>query len=125
MPLYDYECCECGHVNEEFLHLHHFDRDIRCGECGGTMKRLISAPARIIDDNPEWLAHPDPRHPDSPNRNLVNPFDPVEMKNLPKTRSERQAMMDRKGLVCVGDATAGSDTGTGYNRDIAMKGVAD
>ncbi|MFQ5351384.1 MAG: FmdB family zinc ribbon protein [Thermoanaerobaculia bacterium] len=44
MPLYEYECTECGHRTE--LLQRHGDPPLdRCRECGGTVRKLFSAPA--------------------------------------------------------------------------------
>ena len=43
MPIYDYECQECGQVSEVFLRGPDSD-DIKCPHCGSeNLKRLISA----------------------------------------------------------------------------------
>lgn len=44
MPIYEYQCQECGEVREE---LQRFDDPppAECGECGGALRKLISAPA--------------------------------------------------------------------------------
>ncbi len=44
MPIYEYQCDDCGHRSEAIQRLAD-DRLTECGECGGTLKRLISAPA--------------------------------------------------------------------------------
>ena len=43
MPLYEYECSACKHRLEKIQKAG--ARPPRCPECGGTMKRLLSAPA--------------------------------------------------------------------------------
>ena len=35
MPLRDYQCDECGHVQEEFRSTFDSDTDSRCDRCGG------------------------------------------------------------------------------------------
>ena len=44
MPLYEYECESCGH-REEVIQRVGAPPIGSCPECGGVMKRLISAPA--------------------------------------------------------------------------------
>ena len=44
MPLYEYECTECGHRTE--LLQRHGDPPLeRCPQCGGVVHKLFSAPA--------------------------------------------------------------------------------
>lgn len=44
MPIYEYQCDECGHRTEAIQRLS--DPPLSdCGECGGPVRRLISAPA--------------------------------------------------------------------------------
>ena len=44
MPLYEYECMECGHRTE--LLQRHGDAPLeRCPQCGGAVHKLFSAPA--------------------------------------------------------------------------------
>ena len=44
MPLYEYECTECGHRTE--LLQRHGDPPLeRCPQCGGAVHKLFSAPA--------------------------------------------------------------------------------
>ena len=44
MPIYEYQCRDCGRRSEEFQKMS--DPPLtECGECGGELKKLISAPA--------------------------------------------------------------------------------
>ena len=44
MPLYEYECTECGHRTE--LLQRHGDPPLdKCPKCGGSVRKLFSAPA--------------------------------------------------------------------------------
>jgi putative FmdB family regulatory protein len=44
MPLYEYECTECGHRTE--LLQRHGDPPLdRCPQCGGAVRKLFSAPS--------------------------------------------------------------------------------
>ena len=44
MPLYEYECADCGHLTEVLQRLS--DPPLtECPKCGGSMKKLLSAPA--------------------------------------------------------------------------------
>ncbi len=44
MPIYEYECNDCGHRSEAIQRLSE-DPLTECLECGGKIRRLISAPA--------------------------------------------------------------------------------
>ncbi len=44
MPLYEYQCQSCGNVTEVIQRLSEDPLSI-CDECGGELKKLISAPA--------------------------------------------------------------------------------
>lgn len=44
MPLYEYECRQCGHRLEKIEH-YTAKTTRKCPLCGGVMERLISAPA--------------------------------------------------------------------------------
>ncbi len=44
MPLYEYECTECGH-RTELLQRHGDPPPERCPQCGGVVRKLFSAPA--------------------------------------------------------------------------------
>ena len=44
MPIYEYQCDDCGHRSEAIQRLSD-DPLSECLECGGTIRRLISAPA--------------------------------------------------------------------------------
>ena len=44
MPLYEYECTDCGHLTEALQRLG--DPPLsKCPRCGGPLKKLLSAPA--------------------------------------------------------------------------------
>jgi len=41
MPIYEYECPKCGHIQEELILT---ENDIpKCVECGSNVKRIMSA----------------------------------------------------------------------------------
>jgi putative FmdB family regulatory protein len=54
MPLYDYECPECGLKEDIWAKIS--ENFIECPSCGKGMKRLISAPGVICDIEPyiDW-----------------------------------------------------------------------
>lgn len=45
MPLYDYQCSKCGIIFEYEVTLADIDKEVRCLNCNGSCKRLMSAPA--------------------------------------------------------------------------------
>ena len=47
MPIYDYRCSNCGH-RAEILHGVHDDAARVCPECGGQMRKAITAPAVVF-----------------------------------------------------------------------------
>src|SRR5687768_13759814 len=47
MPLYDYECRNCGH-RVEVLHGINDPGPTACERCGGTMRKLFSTPAIVF-----------------------------------------------------------------------------
>jgi putative FmdB family regulatory protein len=53
MPLYEYECQECGNEFEMFFPLQEWDVEPLCPDCGGQGKKLITA--KIQRDEPVWL----------------------------------------------------------------------
>ena len=44
MPLYEYECFVCGHRFERIRRVEEAS-NMTCPECGGSVRRLLSAPA--------------------------------------------------------------------------------
>lgn len=44
MPMYDWECNECGHTFEEMATYAERDTGIPCPECGSESSRVFSAP---------------------------------------------------------------------------------
>lgn len=45
MPLYDYECDQCGKMTERFDHVGKRKTFVRCG-CGGRMKTVITTASK-------------------------------------------------------------------------------
>jgi putative FmdB family regulatory protein len=44
MPLYEYECFLCQHTFEKIRRVANAS-DVKCPECGGSVRRLLGAPA--------------------------------------------------------------------------------
>lgn len=53
MPLYEYQCRNCGAIFEMFFPLKEWDVKPSCLQCGGPGKKIISA--QIQRDEPTWL----------------------------------------------------------------------
>jgi len=47
MPLYDYQCLNCGHV-VEVMHGVNGEGPLRCERCGGQMRKLLSTPTIVF-----------------------------------------------------------------------------
>lgn len=47
MPIYDYECPECGRVDEIVLFGHKDSFHLTCQTCGAEMEKRIGAPAIV------------------------------------------------------------------------------
>ena len=45
MPIFEYECPECGHAEEIVVFGHDDSFHFACRHCGALMTRLMSAPA--------------------------------------------------------------------------------
>lgn len=80
MPLYDYECEECGRKYEEFFPVDSFPEYIRC-ECGKSARKIISKPQDI---KPDWEPYWDENLGDEP--------------VLVTSRQHRRELMKQKNL---------------------------
>ncbi len=52
MPMFDFQCQECGIVKEVFLRK--VRRTGKCGDCGGKTKRLFTLGRRAQPESPIW-----------------------------------------------------------------------
>ena len=48
MPIYEYQCPQCGHVFEEWVKLSEAHREEKCPECGTLSPRLISHTSFVL-----------------------------------------------------------------------------
>lgn len=56
MPLYDYECPDCGHSVERVFTVKGKPERIGCGECGNAMNSvIIHGHGGIQTETPKWL----------------------------------------------------------------------
>ena len=61
MPTYDYECTECGRI-EEHIHGITVDPQIKCGECKSAMKKKFTPPQFIMKGGTEAINWREKRH---------------------------------------------------------------
>lgn len=48
MPIHVYKCDVCGECREMYFHLQEqVVEEIKCTQCNGTCKRMISSPAKV------------------------------------------------------------------------------
>jgi len=55
MPIYEYECPECGAITEDICPMSGRKDIITCNECGGDAKRTMSFRGIVNPDAPNWL----------------------------------------------------------------------
>ncbi len=56
MPLYDYLCQKCGPIRA-WNAIHESSKPIRCTNCGGQARRVITAPNLALLDRVKKAAH--------------------------------------------------------------------
>jgi len=54
MPIYEYQCFNCGNIDELIEINYNSSKSKECSECGGKSKRIISAGA-VFTDTPNWI----------------------------------------------------------------------
>jgi putative FmdB family regulatory protein len=53
MPIYEYKCSQCGHVNELLVGIGRNSDDLVCTSCGGSgLEKLMSTPAPSVVNEP-------------------------------------------------------------------------
>lgn len=57
MPLYDYQCDECGCMRDEVRPVGARDTPAICPECGGSASRVFSVP-NFMPDHSDWSGDP-------------------------------------------------------------------
>lgn len=95
MPLYTYECEECGEEFEMVLRLSEFESITpNCPQCGGEGRRiLVLGHGGIQGDEPVWLDH-------SVREALQDLTDPATVPIT--TRTQYKKYMKDNSLVCTG-----------------------
>lgn len=58
MPLYQYECRDCGKQQEVFWTIVGRVNEVDC-VCGGRARRIMAIGGVIGDDMPPWMRHPE------------------------------------------------------------------
>ena len=51
MPVYEYECTECKHIQEEIHPMTNFPEKTKCEKCGKKSEKIISRSSTIIPDD--------------------------------------------------------------------------
>jgi len=56
MALYDYECQECGNIDERFFRMSNIPKKTRCSLCGSPAIRIfLPGHGGIQTDTPTWI----------------------------------------------------------------------
>lgn len=91
MPLYEYECENCGRIFDLHLKISDLSNDVVCEECDGDAKRIITlGHGGIQDDHPVWLDH-------SIRCQLQDTDDPTERPI--ETRTQYNSYLKDNGIV--------------------------
>jgi len=48
MPMYEYKCDNCMVVHDVLVPLKMFDILVKCPDCDGSLKRLVSSPSFVV-----------------------------------------------------------------------------
>lgn len=91
MPLYSYECPECGKVMDKVFPMNDCPRTVGCIHCRGTAKKIIAIGHGGIqtDNDVPWL--------ESACKVLQNPREPRLV-----TRTEYKKYLEEKRLIPIG-----------------------
>ena len=54
MPIYEYQCMSCKHVQEEYLSITNHPDSIECEKCGSKSKRIYSGTQHVIFKGDDW-----------------------------------------------------------------------
>lgn len=57
MPLYSYQCDECGREQDRFFKMADKLDSVPCESCGGNAHKILSAGMVLGDDMPAWMRH--------------------------------------------------------------------
>ena len=57
MPLYDYQCPDCGEVKEVYQTMGEAHELGTCGSCGGVTRRVWTAPSVMPDNTQPYYNH--------------------------------------------------------------------
>ena len=57
MPIYTYQCSECGEIQEKIFPISDFPDTVRCSQCGELARKIITPPAIQCDSGIDvpWL----------------------------------------------------------------------
>ena len=54
MPLYVYECCECGEVQELIRKIKEMQKAVFCEKCGGQCRLIPGTPSKFVRGSGGW-----------------------------------------------------------------------
>ena len=56
MPLYDFECLKCEHIDERFFRIESCPKVAICSQCGfASMKIIVLGHGGFHSDTPKWI----------------------------------------------------------------------
>jgi len=93
MPVYTYECGECGKIFDRSMSLKHLTHHVSCESCAGDARKIIVPGYGIQDDHPVWLD-------DSIRQQLQDTDDPT-IKPI-ETRAEYNRYLRDNGIIPTG-----------------------
>jgi putative FmdB family regulatory protein len=54
MPLYEYECCECGEKQELIRKIKDAEKPVFCEKCDGQCRQVVAKPGRFVRGRGDW-----------------------------------------------------------------------
>lgn len=90
MPLYDYECPECGNEFDLFVPLASYKLKPYCPKCGSESKKILThGHGGIQDDHPVWL-----------DQSIRNQLQDTDSPHIPiETREQYNKHLKDNGIV--------------------------
>jgi len=92
MPIYDYECRDCGQEQERIFNIEEKPSEIGCPICRGTAHPIISFNGGVKTEHPTWL--------DESVRWAIQ-TEPERHVNPVQTRSQYERVLREKNFVPV------------------------
>lgn len=90
MPIYSYECENCGRIFDLALKIEDMVQETACEECNGSAKKIITlGHGGIQDDSPVWL-----------DQSIRNQLQDTDSPHIPiETRSQYNRYLKDNGIV--------------------------